>query len=103
MSITSVMYYRDRNWDGFFNSPEYAKVADMEGGISTMDMYDSPYFGQLTSGSFGQAMDLAFEDFQLRIQNQPETGPIFMPSPGTPVKPSIMAPLLLIGAFLFMG
>ena len=94
MSESSVMYYRDRNWDGFFDSPEYSKVADLEGGISTMDQYLSPYFGSLTGGSFGQAMDLAFEDFQLRIQNQP----------ATPAKKSLpILPIAIIGALFFMG
>lgn len=95
MSQSSVMYYRDRNWDGFFNSPEYSKVVDMEGNISTMDMYDSPYFGSLTGGAFGQAMDLAFEDFQMRIQNQPTTA--------TPKKSLSILPIAIIGALFFVG
>jgi len=46
---------------GFLNSPEF-KALDFTG-PATMDMYTSPYFGQIGSGSQGKAQDAAYEAY----------------------------------------
>jgi hypothetical protein len=51
--------------DPFFQSPEYkAFQKSQEGMMGTMDMYDSPYFGSVGSGSIGRAMDEAYEKYK---------------------------------------
>lgn len=46
----------------FLNSPEYADFQkSQEGKMGTQDMYSSPYFGTVGSGSFGGAQDRAYE------------------------------------------
>jgi hypothetical protein len=73
MSEASVKINQARNWDGFFQSPEYVKFADaMQGQMGDQDVYVSPYFGEITGQVFGAEMDYAFEAFQTRIQNQPQ-------------------------------
>jgi hypothetical protein len=53
--------------DPFFQSPEYkAFQNDSSNMIGTMDMYDSPYFGRVGSGSIGSAMDRAYEQYKSR-------------------------------------
>ena len=48
----------------FYSSPEYKTFSDQNiGGIGTMDMYDSPYFGSVSSGSFGRAQDEAYKNW----------------------------------------
>ena len=50
--------------DAYKNSQAYRDFQkSMEGGVSTMDMYDSPYFGSTGSGSQGRAQDKSFEDW----------------------------------------
>ena len=73
MSEASVKVNQARNWDGFFQSPEYVKFTDaMQGQMGDQDVYVSPYFGEITGQVFGAEMDYAFEAFQTRIQNQPQ-------------------------------
>jgi hypothetical protein len=44
--------------DGFYNSQIYKDFQNRPGaGIATHDMYTSPYFGRMNSGSVGQAQD----------------------------------------------
>lgn len=72
MSEASVKINQARNWDGFFQSPEYIKFTDaMQGQMGDQDVYVSPYFGNVTGQVFGAEMDYAFEAFQTRIQNEP--------------------------------
>jgi hypothetical protein len=50
--------------DAYKNSQAYRDFQkSMEGGVGTMDMYDSPYFGSSGSGSQGRAQDKSFEDW----------------------------------------
>jgi len=58
----------------FYNSPEYKNFLDNDTGIGTMDMYDSPYFGQQSSGSRGRAQDRAYEAYLNRTGQQ--AGPV---------------------------
>jgi hypothetical protein len=51
--------------DAFYQSPEYkAFQNDPSNMMGTDDMYMSPYFGQQSSGSVGQAMDRAYEQYK---------------------------------------
>jgi hypothetical protein len=51
--------------DAFYQSPEFkAYQKSQEGMMSTDDMYDSPYFGPVSSGSAGRAMDKAYEQYK---------------------------------------
>jgi hypothetical protein len=48
----------------FLNSPAYRDFRQSQLGMGhTMDMYDSPYFGSIGSGSMGRAQDAAYEQF----------------------------------------
>jgi hypothetical protein len=75
MSKASVKDYQSRNYDGFFDSPEYIKFANPSNFTQEeqgdKSVYVSPYFGNITGQVFGAEMDLAFEAFQERIQNAP--------------------------------
>jgi hypothetical protein len=51
--------------DPFYKSPEYKSFQnDPANRIGTMDMYDSPYFGSVSSGSLGQAQDAAYRKYK---------------------------------------
>ena len=51
--------------DPFYQSPEYkAFQNDPSNMYATMDMYNSPYFGSVSSGSVGKAMDAAYEKYK---------------------------------------
>ena len=51
--------------DPFYQSPEYkAYQNDPSNMYATADMYDSPYFGRMSSGSVGSAMDRAYEQYK---------------------------------------
>ena len=51
--------------DPFYQSPEYkAYLNDPSNMIATADMYYSPYFGRMSSGSVGSAMDRAYEQYK---------------------------------------
>jgi len=65
----------------FKNTKEYQDyVKSQEGGMQTQDMYDSPYFGSQTSGSYGRGLDKAYED---RAGSNASTAPP-APPPSTP-------------------
>jgi hypothetical protein len=54
--------------DLFYQSPEFqAYQKSQDGMMGTMDMYNSPYFGQLGSGSSGRAMDEAYEKYKSQM------------------------------------
>lgn len=54
----------------FRSSSEYQDFLKAnEGGIGTMDMYDSPYFGPVSSGSYGGAQDKAYKDWYQKTYN----------------------------------
>jgi hypothetical protein len=93
MSAASVKVYENRNWDGFFNSPEYVNFANgMKGLTGDQKVYQSPFFGNITGSLFGSGIDAAFEDYQERIQN-----PGKVSLPGNTAK-STSVPLLLLAA-----
>lgn len=51
--------------DPFYQSPEFkAYQNDPSNMYATADMYDSPYFGRMSSGSVGSAMDRAYEKYK---------------------------------------
>ena len=51
--------------DPFYQSAEFkAYQNDPSNMYATMDMYDSPYFGRVSSGSAGRAMDAAYEKYK---------------------------------------
>lgn len=51
--------------DPFYKSPEYKAFQDNDANMyATMDMYNSPYFGSVSSGSVGRAMDKAYEKYK---------------------------------------
>jgi hypothetical protein len=60
--------------DPFYQSPEYKQFqSETEGGFGTMDMYDSPNFGSIGSGTTGRAMDEAYEKYKAGLPAQAET------------------------------
>ena len=70
--------------DPFYQSPEYKAYQDSIGPfgqVGTMDMYDSPYFGTVGSGSIGRSMDKVYESYQARLQKEPRavTQPVQTP------------------------
>jgi hypothetical protein len=72
----------------FYQSPEYkAFQNDPSNMMGTNDMYMSPYFGQMSSGSTGAAMDRAFEQYRKRT-----SAPGMAVKPGQPTRPSEVAP-----------
>jgi len=51
--------------DPFYNSLEYKSFQNnLANSIGTMDMYDSPYFGSVGSGSVGRAQDEAYRKYK---------------------------------------
>ena len=49
---------------GFYDSDIYKNfINDEANSVGTTDMYDSPYFGSVGSGSFGKAQDRAYEEY----------------------------------------
>lgn len=101
MSTSSVKQYTERNWDGFFDSREYINFANsIDGNPKDTKIYDSPYFGKTTGLWFGTELDIAFEEFQSRIQNQD----IASTGTATAGKLSIAHLILLAaGAFYFLS
>jgi len=68
--------------DPFFSSPEYRAFQDSTSGrAGTMDMYDSPYFGYVGSGSMGRAQDEAYRNY---LRNNSQTGMPPMQQPYNP-------------------
>ena len=59
--------------DPFYQSPEYKQFeSESEGRIGTMDMYDSPNFGLVGSGTTGRAMDEAYGKYKAGMPAQAE-------------------------------
>lgn len=55
----------------YLASPEFkAFQQENAGGIGTMDIYESPYFGGFSSGSFGRGQDAHYENW---LKNNPGT------------------------------
>jgi hypothetical protein len=50
--------------DPFYQSPEFKAYQNDPSMYATADMYDSPYFGRMSSGSVGRAMDRAYEQYK---------------------------------------
>ena len=50
--------------DPFFQSPEYKEYRDTYPGFSTQDMYYSPIFGQMNSGSDGARQEAAYRKYK---------------------------------------
>ena len=72
----------------FYQSPEYkAFQNDPSNMMGTNDMYMSPYFGRVGSGSAGRAMDAAFEQYRKRT-----SAPGMAVKPGQPTKLPEVAP-----------
>ena len=84
---TRLLGSGDKIDQGFLNSPEF-KALDFTG-PATMDMYTSPYFGQIGSGSQGKAQDAAYEAYLERTGKK-------VPA-GTPTAPMQPAPNLFSG------
>jgi len=63
--------------DAFYSSPEYKDFKnDPKNMIATMDMYDSPYFGSVGSGSVGRAQDAAYRKYKGIAEPTPDGGPV---------------------------
>jgi len=63
--------------DPFYQSPEFkAYQNDPSNAYGTMDMYDSPYFGSVSSGSAGRAMDRAYEQYKGIAPRQNQMSPM---------------------------
>jgi len=86
---TRLLGSGDKIDQGFLNSPEF-KALDFTG-PATMDMYTSPYFGQIGSGSQGKAQDAAYEAYLERIGGGNKA------PAGTPTAPMQPAPNLFSG------
>jgi hypothetical protein len=51
--------------DPFYQSPQYKEFQKNSANqMATMDMYNSPYFGSVSSGSVGKDMDKAYEQYK---------------------------------------
>jgi len=81
-----------RQTDPFYQSPEYKQFeSESEGRIGTMDMYDSPNFGLVGSGTTGRAMDEAYGKYKAGLPAQAET-PAF-----NQLDPSVSRPTMPMG------
>jgi len=95
--------------NAYFESPEYKAYLkanssdDPFGMIGTSDMYDSPYFGSVGSGSLGRQNDRAYESYLGRLaqENTPINPPVSSspppsqsvpPQENTPTNPFISSP-----------
>ncbi len=75
-NILQIQKYKDANWFGFYNSPEYAEFLKLVGGefsyLLDREIYDSPYFGPVPQGKFyGENLDYAFELFDRKRKGEP--------------------------------
>jgi hypothetical protein len=63
----------------FFNSPEYQDFQNTKPMFGTADMYDSPFFGQMSSSSTGRLQDQAYINYLKRTNPNspllPQEGP----------------------------
>ena len=69
--------------DAFYQSPEYKAFQNNPSNMmGTMDVYNSPYFGQMGSGSIGRAQDAAYMQYKNSLAGQipavglPESAPV---------------------------
>ena len=74
-NILQIQEYKDANWFGFYNSPEYATFLKLVSGefVYLLDRkpYDSPYFGPVPQGKFyGENLDHAFELFDRKRRGE---------------------------------
>jgi len=70
ITMPERQYTKQENIDqGFYDSPEFKKYQEAGSGVGTMDMYSSPYFGQVGSGSIGGDQDKIYEDYLNRTGN----------------------------------
>ena len=68
---------KNSSFANFYSSPEYASyVSSGLNRVGTMDMYQSPYFGMLSGGSSGRALDNAYKSYLSRTGETP----VFAPS-----------------------
>lgn len=75
----------------FFNSPEYKEFQNSpKSTVGTMDMYNSPYFGQMGSGSIGRAQDQAYTNYLKRISSTSSSVPVQGPPITTPPSSSTL-------------
>jgi hypothetical protein len=71
--------------NAFLNSQAYRDFQKRgEGGFGTMDMYNSPYFGEMGSGSIGRAQDAAFEAWLAGQNAEGSSGEKKMAMPALP-------------------
>jgi len=57
--------------DAFYQSPEYKAFQNNPSNMTgTMDVYNSPYFGQMGSGSIGRAQDAAYMQYKNSLAGQ---------------------------------
>ena len=57
--------------DAFYQSPEYKAFQNNPSNmVGTMDVYNSPYFGQMGSGSIGRAQDAAYMQYKNSLAGQ---------------------------------
>jgi hypothetical protein len=57
--------------DAFYQSPEYKAFQNNPSNMmGTMDVYNSPYFGQMGSGSIGRAQDAAYMQYKNSLAGQ---------------------------------
>jgi hypothetical protein len=57
--------------DAFYQSPEYKAFQNNPlNMVGTMDVYNSPYFGQMGSGSIGRAQDAAYMQYKNSLAGQ---------------------------------
>ena len=87
--------------DAFYKSPEYKGFQkDSAGKPATMDMYKSPYFGSVGSGSVGRAQDDAYRKYKgIAAPTPNEMGNPVMPGikPLPPGSPMPVAPKIFYG------
>lgn len=61
----------------FYNSPEYSNyVSSGLNRMSSMDMYQSPYFGMISGGGSGRALDDAYKTYLGRTGAAPVFAPV---------------------------
>ena len=103
MSAASVKEYASRNYDGFFDSPEYINFVNAnDATVKDSGVHNSPYFGNVSGNLFGNGLDFAFEDFQLRIQNPTMVKTPAITTAGQSKISGIYIALLAAAAFYFL-
>jgi hypothetical protein len=71
--------------DAFYKSPQYKEFQkNSVGRPATMDMYNSPYFGSVGSGSVGRAQDDAYRKYKGIAEPTPVGVPVGVPVGSSP-------------------